>query len=184
MMAKKKDIFTQIIGEILQTATQDAIEMTRDPVIGNDTDIQSIEDNIKARERSYTALTDDFEKNYKKTHDQKIKLKCCFFWIVMPLFVLVVLGSLFSLIISIFIPGSQIEVVLGAVVSLISSIIAIPTIIAKYLFPTNEDSDMSSMIHKMQNYDKGIRRIEKDNKNTIIENPPSTQNNIDQQNNN
>lgn len=170
MMAKTKDIFSPIINEILETANNDAIEMTKDPVIENAAEIQSIEENIKARERSYTALTDDFEKNYKKTHEQKIKLKCCFFWIVMPLFILIVLGSLFSLIISLFITGTQIEVVLGSVISLITAIIAIPTIIAKYLFPINEDNDMSTMINKMQNYDKGIRRIEKDSKNTSINN--------------
>ncbi|MDD4815531.1 MAG: hypothetical protein PHQ62_00105 [Clostridia bacterium] len=49
---------------------------------------------------------------------------------------------------------------LGAVASIITSVIAIPTIIAKYLFPTGEDKDMTNMINKMQNYDNGIRRLE------------------------
>lgn len=160
MARKKTNIFAQIISDILQTAEQDAIEMTKDPVVNSETKPTTLEEEIRAREKSYTALTDDFEKNYKKTHDQKRTLKCCFFWIVMPLFVLVVISSLFALIASLFITGNQIEVVVGAVVSLITSIIAIPTIIANYLFPTNEDNDMSSMINRMQNYDKGIRKIE------------------------
>ena len=73
---------------------------------------------------------------------------------------------MFAIIYSLFLNGSQIEIVLGAVASIIASVIAIPTIIAKYLFPTGEDKDMTSMINKMQNYDNGIRRIENGKKET------------------
>ena len=169
MAKNSSNIFSEVFREILQTANKDAVEMTKDPVTINE-DSTYFESEIKAREMSYTALTDDFEKNYRKTHDQKRKLKNCFFWIVMPLFALVVLGTLFALIMSLFLSGSQIEVVVGSVLSLIAAIIAIPKIIAKYLFPPTEDNDMSTMINKMQNYDNGIRKIEKQKEQSSIMN--------------
>ena len=116
------------------------------------------------RDIAYTDLADNFVYNYRQTHEQKRFLKNIFFWFIMPLYAIIILGSMFAVIASLFIAGSQIEVVLGAVASIITSVIAIPTIIAKYLFPIGEDKNMTKMVHKMQEYDNNIRTINKTSK--------------------
>lgn len=156
--------YEQIFNTIFDNIPKDATKVTKD--LKQDETIDDKRAELKAREKAYTKLTEDFELNYKETHRQKRRLKEVFFWFIMPLYAIIILGSMFAIIYSLFLNGSQIEIVLGAVASIIASVIAIPTIIAKYLFPTGEDKDMTSMINKMQNYDNGIRRIENGKKET------------------
>lgn len=155
---KTSDLYKNIFDTILNNIPKDATKVTKDLEQDETVDDKRIE--LKAREKAYTNLTEDFEYNYKETHRQKRILKTVFFWFIMPLYAIIILGSMFAIIYSLFLKSSQIEIVLSAVASIITSVIAIPTIIAKYLFPTGEDKDMTSMINKMLNYDKGIRRIE------------------------
>lgn len=155
---KTPNLYEHIFNTIFDNIPKDATKVTKD--LGQDETIDDKRVELKAREKAYTKLTEDFELNYKETHKQKRRLKNVFFWFIMPLYAIIILGSMFAIIYSLFLNGSQIEIVLSAVASIITSVIAIPTIIAKYLFPTGEDKDMTSMINKMQNYDNGIRRIE------------------------
>lgn len=158
-MAKTpKDKYEIIFNSVIKNIPKDATKVTKDIKQDPNNDDKSLD--LKTRERAYTHLTEDFELNYKETHKQKRKLKSIFFWFIMPLYAIIILGSMFAIIFSLFINGSQIEIVLGSVASIIASVIAIPTIIAKYLFPTGEDNDMTQMVNKMQNYDNGIRRLE------------------------
>lgn len=155
---KYEEIFNLIFDKMPEDASKVTMDLKQDKTI----DDKSLE--LKAREKVYTKLTEDFERNYYFTHKQKRSLKTAFFWMIMPLYAIIILGSMFAIIASLFIEGNQVEIVLGAVASIIASVIAIPTIIAKYLFPTGEDKDMTAMINKMQKYDNGIRKIEKENK--------------------
>ncbi len=158
-MAKTPKNFYQFIYDsLLGDIQKDATKVTKDIKQTPNNDDKSLE--LKAREKTYTNLTEDFEINYRETHKQKRTLKSIFFWFIMPLYAIIILGSMFAIIASLFFEGNQIEIVLGATGSIIASVIAIPMIIAKYLFPTDEDKDMTSMINKMQNYDNGIRKFE------------------------
>lgn len=161
-MAKKQtktpSVYEKIFDSILKTIPKDASKVTRD--MKQDPTTDDLGSQIKAREKSYTKLTEDFENNYNETHRQKRRLKGVFFWFIMPLYAIIILGSIAAIILSVVLPGNHIDIVLGSVASIITSIIAIPTIIAKYLFPTGEDQDMTTMINKMQIYDSGIRKME------------------------
>ncbi|MBQ8749269.1 MAG: hypothetical protein IJZ29_02215 [Clostridia bacterium] len=159
---KTSELYEQTFNAILDSMPKDATKVTKDLKQDETLDDKRIE--LKTREKVYTHLTEDFEFNYKETHRQKRRLKETFFWFIMPLYAIIILGSMFAIIYSLFLDGYQIEIVLGAVASIIVSVIAIPTIIAKYLFPTGEDKDMTTMVNKMQSYDNDMRRIENNKK--------------------
>ena len=145
---------------ILQDLDKDASVVTKD--------FKSVEtdDAVKTREKSYTDLTQHFAENYYKTHKQKRRLKEIFFWFIMILYAIIIIVSLSAIIISCLTTRNQLVIVIGSAGTIITSIIAIPTIIAKYLFPISEDMDMTNMIQGMQNYDNGIRQME-ENKNFL-----------------
>ena len=84
----------------------------------------------------------------------------------MILYAIIIIVSLSAIIISCLTTRNQLVIVIGSAGTIITSIIAIPTIIAKYLFPISEDMDMTNMIQGMQNYDNGIRQME-ENKNFL-----------------
>ena len=56
---------------------------------------------------------------------------------------------------------ADIATVIGSITGIISAIIVIPEIIAKHLFPTNEDEHMIEMVKNMQINDSRIRTFRK-----------------------
>lgn len=156
-MESVQNVFDIVINSIQQ---KDPSVMNEDPK----TESREIEEtDLLTREKFYTKIVEDFENNYVIVHKQKLFFKKCFFWIVMSLYGIVIIGSIFILIWSLFVP-SNIALIISALASIISSVVAIPKIIAKYLFPTNEDSIMNEMICQMQKYDNGIRRFNSNSK--------------------
>lgn len=110
-------------------------------------------DPFALRNKKYNDLIDGYTIAYNARHRCKNKLKTRFFWIVMPVYILVVCTSLFILIASLFIKNSNITLIIGAIGSLITTLIAIPTIIANYLFPKQEDSNLVDMFQLMFDFD-------------------------------
>lgn len=87
-------------------------------------------------------LLEDIKKSSLLNHEQKRDLKNKFFWIVMSMYIVVVLGGISCFIlIPIFSNSLATSIVglAGSLASVIASILKIPSIIATYLFPTGED---------------------------------------------
>lgn len=91
---------------------------------------------------SANKLLNDIKKSSLLNHEQKRDLKNKFFWIVMSMYIVVVLGGIACFIlIPIFSESLATSIVglAGALSAVIASILKIPSIIATYLFPTGED---------------------------------------------
>lgn len=112
------------------------------------------------RDYLYSSLLGVYIDSYKDKAEKNKFYKNIFFWITMVSFCVIVLGSLAALIWVALKKGggiSDIAVVAGSAGSIISAIIVLPKIIAKHLFPMDEDKNMLDMVQKMQANDSGIR---------------------------
>jgi hypothetical protein len=120
MANKKKETsyYELILNSILEDIPEDATKVTKD--IESDKTVDDKSTELKAREKIYTKLTEDFESNYEKTHNQKRNLKTAFFWIIMPLYAVIILGSMYVILKSLCMEGNNTDVVLGAVASIIA----------------------------------------------------------------
>ena len=110
-MANKQtntELYEKIFNSIYNAIPNDATKVTKD--LKQDKTIDDKGSELKAREKVYTKLTEDFERNYFYTHKQKRSLKTAFFWIIMPLYAIIILGSMFAIIASLFIEGNQVEI--------------------------------------------------------------------------
>lgn len=124
----------------------------------SDSPREAIMQRMAERELQYTQLTHNYVViNYKRYKYKEIH-KWAFFWtmIAILLFVTVVFGIIA---IKVAIAPTEeivnrIPILLGAYTSFISTIIAIPLLIGKYLFNKTEEADMGKIIENMQNYDR------------------------------
>lgn len=105
------------------------------------------------RNQKYNELIEAYRTSYEQRHITKNKLKKQFFWIIMPIYMIVVVVALFILVAALFINNVGLGIILSAVTTLLTTIIAIPTIIANYLFPKKEDDNLLEMIGLMSNFD-------------------------------
>ena len=160
MSKNKKTNFSKLFDKIINEIPENANVINKD--MANNDDDPIMKEYIK-KEKLYTTILEDVEENYKETHKQKRKLKKYFFWTVLTGYLVTIFGSLIAIIISLINMSNVLAMIVGGVASIISSIIAIPIVIAKYLFPQDEDKDLTSIINKMQNYDNNKRKIESEN---------------------
>ena len=114
------------------------------------------------RDLMYTSLLQEYIRVYTKKSSCNKKYKLAFFIIAMSAFSLIITVSLISLVIvatkidSANILSSAL-VAISSASGIISSIVVLPKIIAKHLFPTDEDKNMIDMVKNMQDNDSGIR---------------------------
>ena len=102
-------------------------------------------------------LLTDIKKSSLANHEQKRNLKKKFFWIVMSMYVVVVLGGIAAFIlIPIYCSNLTVGItgLAASLASVISSILKIPSIIATYLFPKGEDD----LLIKLS--DKAFKHVE------------------------
>jgi len=138
------------------------------PIEAEDTQLTNAVDTQKSggyieyskRDNLYTDLLSNYIEIYKTKEEHKKRFKIIFFIVIMIIFFLVILGCVVSMC-YISINGiydiESVGLAIANIAGIISSIIIIPQIIAKHLFPTNEENFMLDMVKSMQNNDAGIR---------------------------
>lgn len=127
-------------------------EIKKDPVrvIG--------EEGAEERDKLYTKLLERFSDNYHTTKKQTKTHKGWFLGIILTLLILLLAGGVTLLFFCLFYDTrSSIAVVIGASVEIFGSFIAIPTIIAKHLFPEKIDNDVIEIVKLLVENDKDIR---------------------------
>lgn len=123
------------------------------------------------RDQIYSDLASYYAENYNERHKLKNKLKKIFFIITMISYCIVVVVALFILVACLFIPNPSIALIIGAIGTIITNLIAIPMIIAQYLFSKEEDMNIVNMVKELFIFDKSLEKAERDSeiKNIIIE---------------
>lgn len=114
----------------------------------------------RVRDRLYTELLKRFSDNYAETKTQTRWQKTTFFIVILILLA----GLLVSGIVLLFLSlnncsACNIAIVIGASVDIIGSFIAIPTVIAKHLFPEKIDNDVIKVVKLLVENDKNVREI-------------------------
>ncbi len=97
-----------------------------------------------------------------KNHKQKRKLKKPFFWIVMSMYIMVILGSIATMVVvPIFCREwyAILPSVGAALASIITALIKIPAIIADYLFPKGEDDLLIDLSTNVFKHDEAKQRL-------------------------
>lgn len=117
-----------------------------------------IQKQITERDSLYTSLLSEYSKITKIRNILKETHKWLFFWLVIIASV-VGIYSTFTILNRIVkeqdiqIVIDSIPVIITAVVSLVSTVIVVPTTIAKFLFNTNEDDNITKLIKHTQEHD-------------------------------
>lgn len=117
-------------------------------------------DGARKRDKLYTKLLARFSDNYDETKKQTKWQKTTFFIVILVLLT----GLLVSGIVLLYLALNNcspcnIAIVIGASVDIIGSFIAIPTIIARHLFPEKIDNDVIKVVKLLVENDKNVREI-------------------------
>ncbi len=112
------------------------------------------------RDKLYTELLKRFSDNYDDTKRQSKRQKTAFFIVILVLLT----GLLVAGIVLLYLALNNcsvcnIAIVVGASVDIIGSFIAIPTIIARHLFPEKIDNDVIKVVRLLVENDKNVREI-------------------------
>lgn len=108
----------------------------------------------------------EFDKHYVKKSKHNRGLKIAFFIITF----LLIIGVIITLLLAINrvsangINSETLTFAISSLVSLLTTIIALPLIIANYLFPKNEDGEFLGLIYKIYCKEKGIDITDNENK--------------------
>lgn len=105
-------------------------------------------------------LLEDIAESHKLNHEQKRKLKPIFFWIVMTMYIVVILGSIATMVlIPIFCKEwyAIVPSVLASIASIVTALLKIPSIIAYYLFPTAEDNILLTLSSNVFRHDEKLK---------------------------
>lgn len=123
------------------------------------------------RDNLYTELLTHFSENYVASKEQSTKQKTAYF-IVTLIFLGILLGSGIAILFIAMFNYSiyNIAVVIGASLDILGTFIAIPTIIAKNLFPEKIDNDVIEVVKLLVENDKNVREAQEkhDNTNTNV----------------
>ena len=112
------------------------------------------------RDNLYTALLQSYINIYSSKEKHKKVFKVIFFSVIMVIFFLVIAGCVFCLCVITLnksYDAAGVALAITSIGGIVSAIIVIPQIIAKHLFPANEETFMLDMVKSMQNNDAGIR---------------------------
>lgn len=111
---------------------------------------------VRERDEQFTVFLKQYIKNYKKDAKARLKMKKRFFGVILGLLCVLLIGSVVSIIICAcgVISGTSVMVVaIASIIELISSIISLPLIIAKHLFPKSADDKTKDMMNSLLNHD-------------------------------
>ncbi len=142
-------------------------ENSKKEILQNDND-NNVSKEIERRNKVYSEITQEYLNAYSNNQNYKSKMKVAFFSIIMVLMCILTIGCIASIIIVACNNSFNLDFITVCVtsgVTIISSLIAIPLIIAKYLFPLNEDQNLNNMIRAMMVNDNYLRKGLKVNSN-------------------
>lgn len=115
------------------------------------------------RNNMYSELLELYVHRYDKKEKTKGRYKCAFFVVIMVVFVAVIMLCGFIIIYTVsrteHITAADAGALIGSMAGIISTFIIIPKIIAEYLFPLNEESNMIDLVKSMQLNDANIMKI-------------------------
>ncbi len=156
--------FKNILNYYITFKTQN--EKSRIYNIMSDNDFKKITGEDLERDEIYTRLLSAFINIYTNRHTQKERYKWIFFKIVLALFCFF-LGAVIAALLYISFSFeadklvSLIPIYISALISIVTSIIVLPSTIAKYLFNPDEDKEIVDMIKHMQDYDLNLNQVHK-----------------------
>lgn len=121
---------------------------------------KQIADGVTRRNDLYSDLLENYVNLTKKRNTRKEFHKWFFFWVMIVL----IIGSCVTCFVYIFVSSTNENTVniVSAFVSLISSLIAVPLIVAKYLFNNKEDDNITQIIEKTEEHDYAEIQLLKD----------------------
>lgn len=128
------------------------IQETEGAVTLNDTDNgELIAKGLAKRDSLYSDLLRNYVKLTQRRNNLKEIHKWIFFWVM----IILTITSCVVCYVYIFTnkPSENVTNIIGAFISLITSLIAVPLIIAKYLFNNKEDDNITSIIAKTEKHD-------------------------------
>lgn len=112
-------------------------------------DIQTSVDPITKREGIYNDLIDAYKAHYEIKSKHNRRLKIAFFCVIMSLIALIICGMVALCVIVVLKWDNStqaIAVIISSIATVLSTIIALPTIICNYLFHKKEDKDLLDFI--------------------------------------
>ena len=118
---------------------------------------------LTQRSKHDSELYNAYIQYYKDKCNQNLHLKCAFFVCFMLFLKVIIIGIHAAIIILAFVKNSignteVICAVSGSAATIVTSIIVIPKIIAKYLFSTEEDAIISDLLKEIQIHDIETRK--------------------------
>ena len=117
------------------------------------------QEGAEKRDEKYTELLEKFLSNYSLEKALIIKQKKTFFDFILAFFSILLLSGIALLFLGLFINSqSSLAIVIGASVDILVSFIAIPTIIAKHLFPEKIDNDVIEVVKLLVGTDENVRK--------------------------
>ena len=120
---------------------------------------------LRVRDENNSKLVESFIDYYNKKTTQNLALKKSFFWMFM-LFLYFIIISVPSALFFVLLIGkledtASIIVFASSFLSIVTAIIVIPKIMARYLFSTKEDKVIAQLVMKIQDIDEETRKLHK-----------------------
>ncbi len=124
------------------------------------------EKGAKDRDEKYTKLLEIYSEKYSTDKDVVNYQKKTFFNLTLSLFVILLAAGITLLFLALFFyTKSSVAVVIGASVDILVAFIAIPTVIAKHLFPEKMDNGIIEVVKLLVQNDEHVRELKEQHKN-------------------
>ena len=121
-------------------------------------DDRKAKDFLESHYDTYTDILNVYTDYCKKNLSLKIGNKKCFYYFSLILLCIIISISFIMISILLFVQvNHNLEIIIGLIGTIITSVITIPNIIAKYLFNIEEEKYISDIINHIQNYDNSVR---------------------------
>lgn len=109
------------------------------------------------RDKEYTKILTNYKENQQRLHWTRLIMKILFFILISLSFIAIIMSScaIVTHIVQSDLPKTinDTATIITAVAGMISAIIILPTIVAKHLFPENEEDSQITVIKTMQKFD-------------------------------
>ena len=124
------------------------------------------------REHQYVKVLEDFAEHQRKVNRAQRWFKAIFFWLVCAMFALIIAGCV-AAIYKIAMRGNtewqDLGVAITSAVSLIGTVIILPSKIADHLFPNNGEKDIMQFIIDMHKVDTQLMSTDKEEDGQSVE---------------
>lgn len=159
-MSKKKEekIVDERFPEDGKVITEDIIKQEMNPL--NPSEIPQ-HSPYEIRDTYYSQLLNNYNEEYKNRREQIKTMRNWMFWTMLSILVAVVVTSIVLFFIIVIKGVNSVEDIVSLVtvgISFISTILTIPIIIAKSLFPEKEDNQIVEVLTKLIENDQNIRQ--------------------------